>query len=250
MQGRTENLIKLEDVHRGFFMGDEETRALNGVNLTIKSGEFVVILGPSGSGKTTLLNQIGGIDRPTSGKITVNNRDITGFSDRQLTKYRAKNIGWVFQFFNLIPSLNALENVGLGLELAGDYDHMDERALEMLRKVGLEEKAYRFPSQLSGGEQQRIALSRALVKKPQLIVADEPTGNLDRKIGLEVVSIMKELNQSEGVTFIIVTHDTSLADVADRVIHIIDGRIAKEIVNERALDLDQQRIEGKGKAWS
>ncbi len=218
-------LVKLENVSRYFKMGDQKIYALNNVNLEIEKGDFILILGPSGSGKTTLLNQIGGIDRPDQGKVIVGGKDISSLPDNELTKYRAKTIGWVFQFFNLIPSLNAWENVALSLELSGDNKNMEKRAKDILARVGLKDKTDLFPPQMSGGEQQRVALCRALIKKPLLIIADEPTGNLDHKTGLEIVNLMKELNEEEGTTFVVVSHDESLKVVADRVLHLVDGQI-------------------------
>jgi len=221
-------LIELKNVHRSFTMGEEVVRALNGIDLKIKKGEIVVILGPSGSGKTTLLNQIGGIDVPDKGNVIIEGQDLTSLSKKKLTNYRGKKIGWVFQFFNLIPSLTAKENVALGLELSKDFNNMEQRSEELLTKLGLGEHLNRFPSQLSGGQQQRIAFARALVKKPLIIAADEPTGNLDKKTGLEVVNLMRKINEEDNVTFLIVSHDSSLTSVADRVLHIEDGKILKE----------------------
>ncbi|MHA2052375.1 MAG: ABC transporter ATP-binding protein [Candidatus Hodarchaeales archaeon] len=221
-------LIELKNVSRTFVSGSEKVNALDGIDLKIKAGEFILILGPSGSGKTTLLNLIGGIDKPTRGHVLVKGHDIANFSDRELTTYRAKTIGWIFQFFNLIPSLNVLENVALGLELAGNFKNMDVLASNFLTNVGLGNKTHRFPSQLSGGEQQRVAIARALVKKPAIIVADEPTGNLDQKTGSKVVSLMKSMNRQEEATFIIVSHDAALSKNADRVIQLTDGEIVRD----------------------
>ena len=232
-QQETQTILELKKVTRIFKAGDTEVMALDEVDLIIKKGEFVVILGPSGSGKTTLLNQIGGIDRPTSGSIFLDNHNLTLFNDKELTAHRANTISWVFQFFNLIPSLNALENVGLGLELARDYDQMDQRSLEILKKVGMEDKIDRFPAQLSGGEQQRVAIARALVKKPRIIVADEPTGNLDTKTGKGVISIMKDLNVQEKITFVIVSHDQNITELADRVLEIVDGKVTEIFPNQK-----------------
>ena len=228
MKDEKEVLVKLENVSRYFKMGDQKIHALNKVNLEIGKGEFILILGPSGSGKTTLLNQIGGIDKPNEGKVIVGGKDISHLPDNELTKYRAKTIGWVFQFFNLIPSLNAWENVALSLELSGNTMDMEKRSKEILARVGLKEKTDLFPPQMSGGEQQRVALCRALIKSPLLIIADEPTGNLDHKTGLEIVSLMKELNREEGTTFVVVSHDESLKAVADRVLHLVDGQIVED----------------------
>ncbi len=221
-------IVELIDLKRVFKTGDSVINALDGISLKIKRGEFLLILGASGSGKTTLLNQIGGIDKPTSGRVIVDGIEINKLSDRKLTEYRGKKIGWVFQFFNLIPSLTAMENVGLALELAGDTENMDKRSKELLSIVGLADFVNRYPSQLSGGQQQRVALCRALVKNPALVVADEPTGNLDSKTGHEVVEVMKKLNQEKGMTFIVVSHDSRLKEVADRVLYLEDGKIINE----------------------
>lgn len=201
---------------------------LQGISLTINQGEMLLLLGKSGSGKTTLLNQLGGIDNPTKGSIYYLGNDVTKFNDRQMTQFRSKSVGWIFQFFNLIPSLTALENVGMGLELAHQYDHMDEKATEILQRVGLQDKVNLFPSQLSGGEQQRVAIARALVKKPKLVLADEPTGNLDHATGLEIVNLMKELKDTEKTTFIIASHDKELIKFADRILNISDGKITEQ----------------------
>ena len=222
------SLIELKDVVKSYNVGHSTFYALNKIDLEINEGEFVLILGPSGSGKTTLLNQIGGIDIPDSGSVKINGVDITKLSNKELSKYRAQTIGWIFQFFNLVPSLNALENVCLGLELAQLKDNIEEKSLEMLKSLGIGDFVRRFPSELSGGQQQRVAMARALVKKPSLIIADEPTGNLDRKTGADVVQTMKQLNNENNVTFVVVSHDPSLKDVADRTLYIQDGQIIKE----------------------
>jgi putative ABC transport system ATP-binding protein len=228
MNTKKQPLIEVKDVHRTFMLGEVEVQALKGANLNIKNSEFVVILGASGSGKTTLLNQIGGIDTPTKGEVYVDGQNITNFSDKELTKHRRTTIGWIFQFFNLIPSLTALENVGLALEMANDTVNWKERAKEALTMVGLNERINHFPSQLSGGEQQRVAIARALIKKPKIIVADEPTGNLDWKTGQEVAKVMEELNQKEGITFAVVSHDVSISKVANRVLYMHDGQVFTE----------------------
>jgi putative ABC transport system ATP-binding protein len=225
MSEKKEHLIEVKNVQRIFEMGEVKVQALKGANLTIDEGEFVVILGPSGSGKTTLLNQIGGIDTPTSGEVIVDGKNISNYSMDELTVHRRDTIGWIFQFFNLIPSLTALENVGLALEMAEDMEAWEERSQEALTLVGLDDKGDRFPAQLSGGEQQRVAIARALVKKPKIIVADEPTGNLDWKTGLEVAQVMKNLNQDEGITFAVVSHDISISEMANQVLYMHDGLI-------------------------
>ncbi len=226
------NIIEVKGVKRTFNLGEVEVQALKGIDLEVKKSEFLVILGPSGSGKTTLLNCLGGIDTPTSGSIVVEGKDISSFSEKKLSEYRRNRVGWIFQFFNLIPSLTAVENVALALEMAHDKKDMMKRSRETLSLVGIPDKANMFPSQLSGGEQQRVAVARALVKKPRIVVADEPTGNLDWVTGNKIADLMKDLNQKEGITFIVVSHDISITSVADRVIHLMDGEISKEKIND------------------
>jgi putative ABC transport system ATP-binding protein len=218
-------IIELKEVTRTFKVGEIDVEALRGIDVSISEGEFIVILGASGCGKTTLLNQIGGIDLPNQGTVIVNNKDLTKYSDKELTRHRRSTIGWIFQFHNLIPSLTAMENVQLALELMGVNEEAKEKSKKALISVGLEDEIYRFPSQLSGGQQQRVAVARALVKEPKIIVADEPTGNLDRKTGRLIVELMVELCKSQGITFVVVTHDPSLSEVADRVLHMEDGQI-------------------------
>ncbi|UCE15192.1 MAG: ABC transporter ATP-binding protein [Candidatus Heimdallarchaeota archaeon] len=218
-------MVIVEDVHREFTLGDHIVQALRGVSMEIYEGEFVVVLGPSGSGKTTLLNQIGGIDSPTKGTVTIKGDEITKWKAGELGYYRRHNVGWIFQFFNLIPSLRAWENTGLALEFSGDRKDLKERACKMLEAVGLGDKVDRFPSQLSGGEQQRVAIARALVKNPSIVVADEPTGNLDFITGQKIANLMNHLNKTFGGTYIVVSHDLSITEKADRVFHLRDGRI-------------------------
>ncbi|MFX1513391.1 MAG: ABC transporter ATP-binding protein [Promethearchaeota archaeon] len=220
-----EVVVVVNNVHRQFNMGETVVNALAGITMEVKNGEFVVVLGPSGSGKTTLLNQIGGIDTPSRGTVEIMGEEITQFSQTKLSDYRRNKVGWIFQFFNLIPSLRAWENVGLALEFQGDRKEIKKRASEILTDVGLGDKIDRFPSQLSGGEQQRVAIARALVKNPKIIVADEPTGNLDYITGQKIADLMKELNKKFGGTYIVVSHDLSITEKADRVFHLRDGKI-------------------------
>jgi len=220
--------IDAKKLKKTYSMGEIEVNALRGVDLQIESGEFIVILGPSGSGKTTLLNILGGIDTPTSGMVRVQGKDIGKFKEKQLSDYRRETVGWVFQFFNLIPSLTAVENVGLALELSHENENKMERAQKTLDIVGIGDKTNMFPSQLSGGQQQRVAIARALVKKPKIVLADEPTGNLDQVTSEKIANMMKDINKKEGVTFVVVSHEKSITRVADRVIHIHDGKISKE----------------------
>lgn len=231
----TEDLAALfENVSKIYRMGEVEIPALKNVNLQIKKGEFIAVLGPSGSGKTTLLNLLGGIDSPSSGKIYIDNEDISNFTQRKLTLLRREKIGFVFQFFNLIPTLTAKENVEYAIELA-KRDRIpphEHDAVSLLDMVGLKGRVNHFPYQLSGGEQQRVAVARALAKEPVLILGDEPTGNLDFRMGKLVLKTLKDLNVKEGKTVIIVTHNTPISKVADRVIYLHDGQIAKIEVNE------------------
>jgi putative ABC transport system ATP-binding protein len=225
MAAKRSTHVVVTDVHREFPIGDYTVQALRGVSMEVCEGEFIVVLGPSGSGKTTLLNQIGGIDSPTKGSVKICGEEITKWDSRRLGEYRRNKVGWIFQFFNLIPSLRAWENVALALEFKGDRKNIKERACKMLEAVGLGKKTDRFPSQLSGGEQQRVAIARALVKNPEIVVADEPTGNLDFVTGEKIADLMKELNKRLGGTYIVVSHDLNITEKAERVFHLRDGRI-------------------------
>ena len=226
-------LVMLEDVVKTYRMGEVEVHALNHTDLVIPQGEFVVILGPSGSGKTTLLNMLGGIDAPTSGRIVIDGVDISKASQRDLTLFRREKVGFVFQFFNLIPTLNAEENVRFAIQLASrDGVPPSRTATELLEIVGLGDRLHHVPSQLSGGEQQRVAVARALAKDPAMILGDEPTGNLDYRTGKLVLRALKDVNVREGKTVIVVTHNSPIAAVADRVLHLRDGSIAEEEIVE------------------
>jgi putative ABC transport system ATP-binding protein len=228
-----DTLVVLEDVVKSYEMGEVTVTALNHTDLTLKRGEFVAILGPSGSGKTTLLNLLGGIDSPTEGSIIIDGEDISTYDQRQLTLFRRRKVGFVFQFFNLIPTLSAKENVEFALELARrDGSRLGTEAQSLLDQVGLAERSEHFPYQLSGGEQQRVAVARALAKDPVMILGDEPTGNLDYRTGKLVLSALREVNKVGGKTVVIVTHNTPLAAVADRVLHLRDGHVAEIVVNE------------------
>lgn len=228
------NIVELSDLSKVYMMGEIEIHALNHIALEIEEGEFVAILGPSGSGKTTLLNMLGGLDKPATGKIVIDGEDIAGYSESRLTHFRRDQIGFVFQFFNLIPTLTAEENVEFAIELtARDGDITKRTALELLDAVGLKDRAKHFPYQLSGGEQQRVAVARALAKDPALVLGDEPTGNLDFRMGKLVLKTLKEVNEKEGKTVIIVTHNTPIASIANRVLYLHDGKITKIDVNEK-----------------
>ncbi len=235
-----DNIAVLRGVSKIYQMGEVEISALQNVNLELKRGECVAVLGPSGSGKTTLLNLLGGIDTPTRGQVIIDGLDISRFSQSELTLLRREKIGFIFQFFNLIPTLTARENVEFALELASrDGEPPKRNAIELLRMVGLEERVDHFPYQLSGGEQQRVAVARALAKDPVLILGDEPTGNLDFRMGKLVLKTMKKLNEEEEKTLIIVTHNTPIAQIADRILHLHDGSIAKEEIIENPVSPDK-----------
>lgn len=217
-------MIQLINVIKIYKTEFYEVYALNGITMKVNEGEFVAIMGPSGSGKSTLLNMIGCLDKPTSGEVIINGVETSKLNDKQLTELRRDTIGFIFQQYNLIPTLTALENVELPMIFKGiNKQEREERAKELLKLVGIEEVADRRPLELSGGQQQRVAIARALANNPPILLCDEPTGNLDTKSGEAVMQIIKELNEKEGVTVVLVTHDPSLSDYADRVIRIRDG---------------------------
>jgi putative ABC transport system ATP-binding protein len=207
-------------------MGARELTVLRRVTMHIKQGELVAIMGPSGSGKTTLLNLIGCLDKPTSGSYYLDDREVGRLSSGELAKVRGQKIGFVFQTFNLLPRLSALANVELGIRYAGGVDR--RRAMDALTKVGLSDRANHRPTELSGGEQQRVAIARALVKNPPLILADEPTGNLDSRSGAEIISVLTSLHAKQGITLLVVTHDANIADHCQRIIHLMDGQVVSE----------------------
>lgn len=223
-----EPLIKFEDVVRVYGTGEGQQTAVDHVSFSIEEGEFVVILGQSGAGKSTVLNMLGGMDTPTSGTVTVAGETVSSMNDRQLSDYRAKNIGFIFQFYNLLPSLTALENVSMAKSIVKDA--LDP--VEMLRVVGLENHRDKFPSQMSGGEQQRVSIARALAKNPRIILGDEPTGALDSKTGIVVLELLQKMSLENGSTVIIVTHNSDIAKCAGKVIHMKNGRISSIEVNE------------------
>ncbi|MBI5650880.1 MAG: ABC transporter ATP-binding protein [Chloroflexi bacterium] len=218
-------LIRFENVTRVYTMGQRKLFALREVSLDVRAGEFVAIVGPSGSGKSTLLNLISGIDKPDTGRVWVDAREVSAMGENALAKWRGEKIGIVFQFFQLLPTLTALENVMLPMELRDTFsNHRRERAQTALEQVGLAERATQLPSELSGGEQQRVALARALANDPPILLADEPTGNLDTATGARVVELLGELNRA-GKTIVLVTHEETLARAASRIVHVRDGRI-------------------------
>mgnify|MGYP000457525014 CR=1 FL=1 len=217
--------VQLEHVVREYTMGRTTIRAVDDISFTIPEGKYTIILGASGAGKSTVLNILGGMDSPTSGRVTVNGREISGFNKRQLTEYRRESIGFVFQFYNLMPNLTVLENVELPLLYAGvSAAERHERAIRSLERVGLADKCKNLPSQLSGGQQQRVSIARALAGNPSVILADEPTGALDSRTGREVLGFLQKLN-AEGDTVVLITHDNSIAVKAKRIVRLQDGRI-------------------------
>jgi len=224
----TDTVIVAENLVKTYQMGDVEVHALRGLTMSIKRGEVVAIVGPSGSGKTTLMNMLGCLDRPTSGDYTLDGEAVAGLDDDQLANIRNRKVGFVFQSFNLLSRQTALSNVELPLRYAGDANGRKERAREALVAVGLEERITHRPYELSGGQQQRVAVARALVNEPAIIMADEPTGNLDSKVGQEIVDLLLKLNRERGTTLIIVTHDPKIAAQAQRTIHVYDGVVDKE----------------------
>jgi putative ABC transport system ATP-binding protein len=235
-----EAAVRTEGLGKRYGAGDAEVHALDGVGFTAAPGEFVAIMGPSGSGKSTLLHIVGALESPTSGSVTIAGRQLASLDDRELTRLRREHIGFVFQFFNLLPSLSALENVMLPALIAREATHEREaRARELLVQVGLGGRADHRPSELSGGEQQRVSIARALLLSPELLLADEPTGNLDSRAGSQVLALIRELSRAGGHTVLMVTHDPVAAAVADRVVFLRDGRMAGEVPGgstERVID--------------
>ncbi|MFH0897754.1 MAG: ABC transporter ATP-binding protein [Candidatus Bathyarchaeota archaeon] len=223
----TEKIIQLRDVKKSYMMDEVNVQALKNINLEIKRNEFVAIMGPSGSGKSTLLHMIGALDRPSSGKVLINGVDISKINDSKLARLRGREIGFVFQTFNLYPTLTAFENVELPMMIV-EKSRKDrkERAIQLLKMVGLEARANHLPSQLSGGERQRVAIARSLANDPNIILADEPTGNLDSKSGDEIMKTFVNLNKS-GKTVVVITHDQTIASHAERIVRIRDGEIVR-----------------------
>ena len=220
------SILETKDLHKIYGSGDTEVRALDGVNLSVENGEFVAIVGTSGSGKSTLLHMLGGLDRPTSGSVTVDGKDIFSLKDEALTIFRRRKIGFVFQSYNLVPVLNVYENIVLPIQLDG---RKVEGAFigQIVKTLGLDGRLDALPSQLSGGQQQRVAIARALAAKPAIILADEPTGNLDSRTSQDVLSLLKVTSQKFSQTIVMITHNEEIAQMADRIIRIEDGRIVK-----------------------
>ncbi|WP_080837660.1 MULTISPECIES: ATP-binding cassette domain-containing protein [Cohnella] len=228
-------LIEFRNVAKEYRIGEVPIRALDGVDFTISEGEFVVVLGASGAGKSTILNILGGMDTATSGQVIVGGQEITRFNDKKLTQYRGEKVGFVFQFYNLIPNLNALENVEFAAEVC--KNHLD--AKEILNKVGLKNRIKNFPSQLSGGEQQRVAIARAVAKNPLLLLCDEPTGALDYETGKTVLKLLQDLNKETKKCVVLVTHNSAITPMADKIIKVKSGRIESVQINE-----EKQSVEG------
>ena len=219
--------VKLDKVSKIYKMGEVEIRAVDNISFEISKGEFVVVVGPSGAGKTTVLNILGGMDTATSGKVWVDGKNIAKYNNRQLTSYRRDDIGFVFQFYNLVPNLTALENVELAMQIC--KNPLD--AKKVLCEVGLEDRMGNFPAQLSGGEQQRVSIARALAKNPKLLLCDEPTGALDYQTGKAILKLLQDMCREKGMTVIVITHNSALTPMADRVIHIKNGTVSAMELN-------------------
>lgn len=226
--------IEFKNVNKEYKMGEIVINALNNTNFEIEKGELVVIVGPSGAGKTTTLNILGGMDTATSGNVYVDGKEVTGLNSRQLIKYRRNDIGFVFQFYNLVQNLTAKENVELATQLCSDALDVEE----ILDKVGLSERKDNFPSQLSGGEQQRVAIARAIAKNPKLLLCDEPTGALDYKTGKSILQLLQDMARKERMTVLIITHNTAIAPMADKVIYFKNGTAERVVINENPLDIE------------
>lgn len=227
--------IEFKDVSKIYKMGEVEIKALNKTSFEIEKGQLVVILGPSGAGKTTCLNLLGGMDSATSGKVLVDNKDVTSYNDKELIMYRRHDIGFVFQFYNLVQNLTALENVELAVQLC--KDHLNPKTI--LNKVGLQKRIDNFPSQLSGGEQQRVAIARAIAKNPKLLLCDEPTGALDYKTGKQILKLLEQTSRKENMTVIIITHNVAIAPMADKVIKFKNGSVEDIIINKKPKSIDE-----------
>jgi len=250
MVEKKRDVIKLQEVYKYYYMGENTVKAVDGINLDIKEGEFVAIMGPSGSGKSTSMNLVGSLDVPTKGKIFLDGQDISSLHESDLAQIRGKKIGFIFQSFNLIPNLTVKENVILPMIFQGvDKEEREEIAEKLLEKVQLKERANHYPNQISGGQMQRVAIARALANDPDVILADEPTGNLDTKTGERVMDFLKELNK-EGKTIIMVTHEPELAEVyAEKVYWLKDGKIEKitQKKNGFAVEKEEEKLFGKKK---
>jgi len=246
MDGR--EIVRTNGVRKLFHLGSEEVHALRGITLSVYAGEYVSIMGPSGSGKTTLFNVVGGLDKPSSGEVYIDEVDISQLGVYELAWLRCRKIGYIFQTFNLIPVMNALDNVSLPMIFAGlSSDAARDKAAELLRKVGLGDRLTHRPIELSGGQQQRVAIARSLANDPAIILADEPTGNLDLHTGHEIIDLLNELKRERGVTIIAATHDHKMLAASDRVVWIVDGTVAR-IQNREELDIQVGTIGGEEEA--
>jgi putative ABC transport system ATP-binding protein len=230
----TSDFVKVETLKKTYQMGEVNVHALNDVSFNIGEGEFVVILGPSGSGKSTLLNIIGGMDLPSKGRVFVQGKEITTYSDKEMTLYRRNTVGFVFQFYNLMSNLTAKENVELATEICSNALDIDE----VLDAVGLKERSGHFPSQLSGGEQQRVAIARAVAKNPEILLCDEPTGALDFKTGVTILDLLSRINKQYNKTVVVITHNASIAQMADRVVRMRSGRVLENVVNKNPVSTE------------
>ena len=226
--------VSLRDVKKIYHMGEVDIAAANGISFDIAKGEFAVVVGPSGAGKTTVLNILGGMDTATSGEVWIDGQDITKYRGKALTAYRRDDIGFVFQFYNLIPNLTALENVELALQIC--RDPLDAR--KVMEEVGLGDRLNNFPAQLSGGEQQRVSIARALAKNPKLLLCDEPTGALDYNTGKAILKLLQNMCRERGMTVIVITHNQAIAPMADRLIHIKNGQVSQMELNEHPVSID------------
>ncbi len=227
--------IEFKNVKKEYKMGEVTIKALDNTNFTIEKGELVVIVGPSGAGKTTCLNILGGMDTPTSGDVIVDGKNVSTLKKKELVKYRREDIGFVFQFYNLVQNLTAIENVELATQICKDYLNPET----IMKKVGLKDRVRNFPSQLSGGEQQRVAIARAIAKNPKLLLCDEPTGALDYKTGKQILELLQNTCRKENMTVIIITHNSAIAPMADKVIHFKNGKAENIIINENPTPIEE-----------
>ena len=228
------DFVKLKNVTKIYQMGEVQIRAVDGIDFFIDKGEFVVVVGPSGAGKTTVLNILGGMDKASGGEVLVDGKDIAGYTQKQLTGYRRNDIGFVFQFYNLVPNLTALENVELALQIS--RNPLD--AKDVLKEVGLGDRLNNFPAQLSGGEQQRVSIARALAKNPKLLLCDEPTGALDYQTGKAILKLLQDMCRERGMTVIVITHNSALTPMADRVIRIKNGKVSEMRKNDHPVSVE------------
>ncbi len=240
-----ENTVRVRNLIKRYEMGTTAVDALRGVNFQIQRGEYISIMGPSGSGKSTLFNMIGGLDKPTEGRVYIDEVDIAQLDAYELAWLRCRKIGYIFQSFNLIPVMTALENVSLPMIFAGmSADESREKGIDLLSLVGLGDRVQHKPLELSGGQQQRVAIARSLANDPAIVLADEPTGNLDTKTGLEIIDLLRRLNDENGVTIITATHDHKMLDVSDRIFHMVDGKVDK-IESRDEIDLHVGKLDGQ-----